>query len=304
MKKVKFLVVLPFMAMILTACQKHVEVKPEFYNFTKADEVSLDSFTAQVNERDAKYNFANYQYENNSFQRTLSSDNKVETISEFQNSSITSTLVGYKDNTTSYNAREGVYLIEKAHGETRESPIEKTSIEENEKTGYQISDGKIILFDQNQKIYQELADASSFTSFGNYVRSKLPLSSSYILDNVNYFASFVREDYPTRYYVRNGIFTTAISYELQDKSVEGSYDSKYTVTATCQINPKDDSITISTKYETVEIRSNFSETYSTSLGIQYEKLTITSSLLSIDTFTFGGTVRVGRVNVANFSKVG
>lgn len=304
MKNFKLLLTLSFVAMVVTACQKHVEVKPEFYNFTKADEVSLDSFVAQVSEKDAQYNFANYQYEDKSFQRTLSSDNKVETVSEFQNSSITSTLVGYKDNTTSYNARDGIYLIEKAHGETNESPMEKIAIEEKENTGYQISNGKIILFDQNKKIYQELADASTYASFGNYVRNQLPLSPTYIADNINHFATFAREDYPTRYYVRNGIFTTSISYDSQDKSVEGSYDAKYTVKATCQINPKSDSIVISTKYETIEVRSNFSETYSTSLGIQYKKITITSSLLSIDTFTFGGTVRVNKVNISNFSKVG
>lgn len=304
MKSLRVFVVLPFVALAITSCQKHVEVKPEFYNFTKADEVSLESFNAQISERDAKYNFANYQYENSSFERKLSSDNKVETLYEFQNSKITNSLVGYKDNTTSYNARDGVYLIDKAHGETSESPLEKISIEEKENTGYQISNGKIILFDQNKKIYEEKADASTYQSFGNYVRSQLPLSSTFIAHNVNYFNNFEREDYPTRYYVRNGIFTTSISYEEQDKSVEGSYDAKYTVRATCQINPKNDSITISTKYETIEVRSNFSETYSTSYGIQYQKTTITSSLLSIDTFTFGGTVMASRVNISNFSRVG
>lgn len=303
MKNLKPLLALSCFALAMTACQKHVEVKPEFYNFTKADEVSLETFNAKVSERDAQYNFANYPYENSSFERKLSSDNKVETVSDFKNSSITSTVVGYKDNTTSYNARDDVYLIEKAHGETSDSPLEKISVEQKENTGYQISNGKIISFDQNKKIYKELADASSYTSFGNYVRSQLPLSSTYIADNVNYFINFAREDYPTKYYVRNGIFTTSISYESQDKSVEGSYAAKYTVKATCQINPKSDSITISTQYETVEERSNFSETYSTSYGIQYEKITITSSLLSVDTFTFGGTVRVSKVNISNFSQV-
>lgn len=291
-------------ALTMSACQKHVEVKPEFYNFTKADEVSLEAFNAQVAEKDASYNFANYAYENSSFQRVLSSDNKAESLIEFKNSKITTTLSGYKDNKTSYNARDGVYLIEKAHGETSDSPTESISVEQKENKGYQIANGKIVYFDQDNKTYEELSDASAYSSFGNFIRSQLPLSNTFIGDNVNYFPNFVRDDYPTRYYVRNGIFTTSISYDSQDKSVEGSYDAKYTVSATCQINPKKDSITISTKYETVEVRSNFSETYSTSYGIQYEKLTIISSLLSIDTFTFGGTVLVSRVNISNFSKVG
>ncbi len=303
MKNLKFLLALSCVAIATTACQKHVEVKPEFYNFTKADEVSLDTFNAKVAEKDASYNFAGFAYENNSFQRVLSSDNKTESLIEFKNSKITTTMSGYKDNKTSYNARDGVYLLEKAHGETNESPTENISIEEHENSGYQISNGKIVHFNENNKTYEELGDASSYQSFGNFVRKQLPLSNTYIGDNVNYFVNFAREEYPTRYYIRHGIFTTSISYDSQDKSIEGSYDSKYTVKATCQINPKGDSITISTKYETVEVRNNFSETYSTSYGIQYEKLTITSSLLSIDTLTFGGTVLVSRVNISNFSKV-
>ena len=304
----RLLFILSNTALLVTGCGSNAKtLEPSFANYTKEDRVdTLDLFNQKVTQMDGELALDQIKYASTSYQIESSEITNVSQTYDYQKGK--KVYKSYQKYNTArfYNHRNNVILYDVDSSTKVEKPGINNTTSYAINNAYQVYANNIIVADKNAKIYEVIKSVETDGSFSNYVQKDQAISNTYISDNVTEnivkLQAFVQEDYPLLYYVKKNLFTIGVTYSNFEIPVTNNYYKEtLTVKSVCQISARKNYISVNVKYETTDIKEQFTDEYIELNDIDYTKETTLSSYSHVIHVTIGGNVIADTVDASKYS---
>lgn len=308
MKKIsRYLFALSSIAILLTGCGSNAKtLEPSFKNYTNDDLRNKEDFDAQISAKDYDLSFKSIDYKKTSYEIESSETITTQNIYQYEKGTVTEKHSNRYNTAKLYNHHNNVIIYDTSNTIKNEAPglSDNLSLEEN--FAFQMNDKDVVIADKNNKLYEIITTLGEEQDFSDYVTSDHAISNTYLAEAVSYhnslFAPFAVEGETLKYYSKKNLFTIGISYKEKDiPEANGYYKETLTVGAVCQITVNKNNVAINVRYETTDIKTDFSNEYILNNHVDYSKVTTNKTLLKVINLTVNGTMLADVVDLSNYS---